>query len=357
MDERVDVSVVISTYNRCALLPAALAGALSQRAADITYEVLVVDNNSTDATPRTVESFMSRAPRLRYLFEPRQGVSHGRNTGISQAKGAIIAFTDDDVVVSPDWVAQIKRALDEHPEVDFVGGKVLPRWPAKPPAWLTREHWSPLAITDFGDSPFYVNSGRPLCLVCASLAFRREVFEEVGLFSPDFLRCQDHELQVRLWQAKRQGMYVPDIAATANVQAERMTKAYHRRWYVTHGKFCAQMRLRSITDLSDGERIVSELPNLVTLFGTPAFLCREVIRECLHWSSAALRLNEARTFFHENRVRDLLAYIVANYRQHAASRKHSHLGEVRAFTKALWRRKSRVARDRNLRSRKKITWA
>src|ERR1700747_2087825 len=93
-----DVSIVISTYNRCGLLEGALRSLLSQTPADLAYEILVVDNNSTDQTRPLVEALARQnQEKLKYLFEPKQGLSYGRNTGIVAAKASITVFTDDDV--------------------------------------------------------------------------------------------------------------------------------------------------------------------------------------------------------------------------------------------------------------------
>ena len=138
VDARCDVSVVLSTYNRADRLPSALDALLSQ-SAGAAYEVIVVDNNSTDATRTVIEQAAARSDgRLRYVFEPRQGLSHGRNAGIAAARSPIIAFSDDDVRVAPDWIAQLKRTFDAHPEIDYVGGRVLPHWLAPPPRWLRK---------------------------------------------------------------------------------------------------------------------------------------------------------------------------------------------------------------------------
>ena len=335
---KVDVSVVISTYNRGELLTQALESVLAQKSDGVAYEVIVVDNNSSDGTRQIIESFAARGhANLRYVFEGRQGIPYGRNAGIVNARAPIIAFADDDVRVKPDWVASIKRALDEHPEVDYVGGKVLPQWKCEPPAWLTRDHWAPLALLDRGDTPVYVNAQYPVCLITANLSFRREVYERVGLFAPDFLRCQDHELQLRLWRAGRQGMYVPGIVVTADVQPERLTKTYHRRWHRAHGKYCAMMRLKERTD-RDG-RLAGERADMVTLFDVPAFVYRELMTDIGRWLVAVARGSESLSFRRANEVRHLISYIGNRYEKTAAEGGHSHLSEVSAFAGALLRKK------------------
>src|ERR1700751_3257091 len=119
----------------------------SQTPRDLNFEILVVDNNSSDHTRPLVQSLAAQNPeKLKYLFEPKQGLSYGRNTGIVAAKASIIAFTDDDVRVAADWVHRIKSGFDANPDIDFLGGKVVPRWPTEPPCWLTRANWSPLAL-------------------------------------------------------------------------------------------------------------------------------------------------------------------------------------------------------------------
>jgi len=109
----VDVSVVISTYNRCTVLARALQALLRQQANEMSYEILVIDNNSSDQTRDLVQGLITKYPeKLRYIFEPQQGLSYARNTGIANARAPIIAFTDDDVCVASDWIAQIKACLE-----------------------------------------------------------------------------------------------------------------------------------------------------------------------------------------------------------------------------------------------------
>jgi len=110
---RVDATVLVATYNRGHLLPGTLAALESQLVPDdLTWEILVVDNNSRDRTREAVASFAGAANvPVRYVLESQQGLSHARNRGVREAHGAVIAFTDDDVLPAPDWLASIAKAF------------------------------------------------------------------------------------------------------------------------------------------------------------------------------------------------------------------------------------------------------
>ena len=125
---QLDISVVVPTHNRVAGLSRLLDRLADQDADGIRSEVVVVDNNSTDDTRAVVERAIARdaGRRLRYVFEPRQGVSYARNTGIERTTAPLIAFLDDDGIPGPDWVRGMKRAFEQHSEADCIGGRVEP---------------------------------------------------------------------------------------------------------------------------------------------------------------------------------------------------------------------------------------
>ena len=300
-----DVSVVLSTYNRSSLLAPALQALLAQSTAAPNYEVLVVNNNSSDGTAELVQSLVACNPgKLRYLFEEKQGLAYGRNAGIAASHAPIIAFTDDDVRVSPDWVEQIKREFDANPNVDFLGGKVLPCWVSPPAPWLTREHWAPLALLDYGDQSFYVDAAKRLCLIGANFAFRRRVFDELGMFKTDFQRVkdgigslEDHEMLLRLWHANRKGLYFPHIIVTAEIESERLQKSYHRRWHVGHGRFYAALCDEEI-ERSDIGRIC----------GVPAHFYRQALHAGLGWIASSLGNRPDEAFSQELRLRYFVGF-------------------------------------------------
>jgi glycosyltransferase involved in cell wall biosynthesis len=340
------ISIVVSTYNRCEQLRHALAALLEQSTVDLICELIVVDNNSTDATRSVIESFLqSGGTHLQHLFEPRQGLSYGRNTGIARARAPLIAFTDDDVRPARDWAVRIKRCFDEHPEVDFIGGKVLPRWRVQPPAWLTPDHWSPLALVDYGDQLFVVDPQRPFCLVGANLAFRREVFDRLGTFSPDLQRvkdgigsAEDYDMHLRVWNAGGKGLYAPDVVVTSDVEPDRVTKSYHRKWYAGHGGFSARMRLKEVMSSPEG-CLIPECTEASRLFGVPGFVYVELFGSLARWAQAALRRQESGAFYHENRVRHGVYYICECYRQNRTESGHSTVAEVARFIRTVVRKR------------------
>jgi glycosyltransferase involved in cell wall biosynthesis len=337
-----DVSVVVSTYNRAGRLPAALEALLAQEGG-VPYEIVVVDNNSTDGTRDVVAAIASRAGgRIRYAFEPRQGLSYGRNTGITLARAPIIALSDDDVRVAADWVLRLKRTFDAHPEIDYVGGRVLPEWLEPPPRWLTTAHWAPLALQDYGAEPWITGRERAVCLVGANLAFRRRVFDTVGLFAPALGRIkdgigstEDHDMQLRVWRAGLYGLYAPAVVVAADVTPDRMSKGYHRRWHRGHGMHCGMMRLRELVPADLGP--MSEPKDIVTLFGSPAFVYADLLRNGLRWVQAVYSRKDP--LFYANQLRHVWSYIRTRQRLFANETHRGIAAELVAFARAYARKK------------------
>lgn len=333
MDQTPDISVVVSTYNRAGRLGGALERLLEQ--GGMHYEVIVVDNNSTDGTREVIESYVALSGgRLRYVFEGQQGVSHGRNAGVAMARAPLIAFTDDDMRMADDWLFKVKQAFDAHTELDYVGGKVLPLWLAPCPAWLTPRHWSPIALLDYGPEPLVLDDARRQTLVTANFAVRRDAFESVGGFSPltqrttnDVCSTEDSELQLRMWRSGIRGMYFPDIVGWAQVPLQRLTKDYHRRWHRRHGRCMALMRDEQFEESEAGR-----------LFDIPAHLFRQMANSFGGWADSWLKRDEPETFWHETRVRFFLGFIEQRYRDHRAGGGGGVLHELTDFARAIMAR-------------------
>jgi glucosyl-dolichyl phosphate glucuronosyltransferase len=236
------LSVVVASYDRARLLADTLEALGAQEVAGaFAWEIVVIDNNSRDATAQVVDSFAARSNvPVRRVLEPMQGLSHARNRGVREARGAILAFCDDDVLPAADWVAQVAAAIERW-KADGVGGRILPRFegPVAPPGWLTenRRLMRQLALMDW-------EGGRLLALPLepnpqvwgANMAFRREVFARVGDFDPRLgvsggrlFRGEEADLIER---ALRLGLTIAyDSALTVfhRIGPDRMRKAYFRR--------------------------------------------------------------------------------------------------------------------------------
>ena len=312
------LSVVMSTFNRGELLTDAVSSVLAQQA-DVRFELIIVDNNSTDTTREVVERFALTDRRVRYHYESRQGLSFARNAGIAAARAPLVAFTDDDVRVEPDWGSAILRAFHEHPEAQMVGGRVLPLWPAQPPAWLTREHWAPLALVDQGETTIEITADHAICLVGANLACRREVFDAVGLFETDLQRVkdgigslEDHEFLLRVLRTGRTALYDPRIVVHAEIQPDRLSRHYHRRWHTGHGHFHALLRSEAVERSGRG-----------TLFGVPAHLYRQAAADVIGWARTLAGGDAARAFQHEAGLRFFSGFFRTRSREILEGRRRS----------------------------------
>jgi glycosyltransferase involved in cell wall biosynthesis len=272
------------------------------------------------------------------VFEAQQGLSHARNAGIREARAPFIAFTDDDVRAEADWIAATVRAFHEHPEADVVGGRVLPIWPSAPPAWLTRDHWAPLALVDHGDAPIAITSRHSIGVVGANMAFRRGVFDDVGLFAADFQRVkdgigslEDHDFLLRVLRTGRQGVYDPRIVVHAEIQPNRLERAYHRRWHTGHGHFHALLRSEQM-----------EATNRGRLFGVPAPLYRQALGDLAGWARARMTGDPATVFHHELRLRFFLGFFQTRRRDAAAMNGSSMFASIMRAARGLDRRWQRA---------------
>jgi GT2 family glycosyltransferase len=275
-------SIVIATYNRAADLRGTLDSLAALRP-DGEWEVVVVDNNSTDETRSVVESAARGFPApLRYVFEQEQGRSPALNAGIHVAAGSIIVTTDDDVRVEPDWLTHAGAAL-RRLDCDYVGGRVQPIWGAPPPAWLANggKYWAVIALLDYGPEPIEFGAQVPLGV---NMAFRRSAFERAGLLDPQtgrkagtLLGQEIREWCIRARAAGVRGFYAPELCLRHIIPASRLNKAYFRRWFYWRGVSRAMLYERSGLDMEAPERTALDFRDVPHVFGVPRYLYRKAL--------------------------------------------------------------------------------
>jgi glycosyltransferase involved in cell wall biosynthesis len=240
-----NVSLVICTYNRCAMLLKTLESvAASEMPPSVDWEVVVVDNNSVDQTRAAVEEFAARHPGcFRYVFETKQGLSNARNAGILAARGEVVAFTDDDVIVDAAWLQNLTRCLFDGAWAGS-GGRVLPLQSVVLPRWLSLDGPYALggvvaALFDEGQEPKKLRESP----YGANMAFRKEVFERHGYFRPDLGRRpgslisnEDTEFGKRLTAAGERLSYQPSAIVYHPILEERLNKKYVLDWFFHYGR-------------------------------------------------------------------------------------------------------------------------
>ena len=298
-------SVVIATYNRAGELRRTLQSLHGLRTTS-GWEIVVVDNNSTDETAAVVREAAATSPApLRYVHEQLQGRSAALNAGIAAAHGQIIVTTDDDVRVEQDWLEQAGAALDTL-QCDYVGGRVLPLWGGPRPGWLSDRsgpHWAVIALLDYGSAPFELTTRMPLGV---NMAFRREAFEVAGGWDPRVGRKAGTLLgqEVREWciRARARGVrgyYAPGLVVQHLIPADRLNKRYFRRWFYWRGISRALLFQQQGLDMESPQETRHDFTRVPRIAGTPRYLFRVALRHAGAALKAVWRGRRVEAFEHE----------------------------------------------------------
>ncbi|MFO0804945.1 MAG: glycosyltransferase [Gemmataceae bacterium] len=234
------ITVAICTWNRAKLLEQTLARLAETTAAgDVPWELIVVNNNCTDETDAVIAKHAGTLPLVR-LFEPKPGLSNARNCATAAARGEVIVWTDDDVLVEPGWLAAYAAAAARWPEAVFFGGRITPWYEREPPDWIARHlkrFEGMLVVRDLGTDERRLQPGE--YPYGANMAFRTAALRGLQ-FNPALgktkdvcLLAEETELFRRFDAEGRYGVWVPSASVRHYVTAARLTRAY--AWSYFHG--------------------------------------------------------------------------------------------------------------------------
>lgn len=295
------ISVVICTYNNAASLHRTLASVAAVRIPPgVECEVCLVNNNSSDNTAAVCDAFGTSAPwPFRYFFESKQGLSHARNRGITEAAGRFIVFTDDDVVVPADWIEHYVRGINEGAAAVF--GRILPEWEGPAPDFYCNDMRPAYALLDYGPQRFTVTD-RSLEFFGANFGVARSLLQEVGGFNAKLGRTGGHlfvgeerELFLSLMDRKAKILYDPAIFVMHVIAEKRKHKAYLRKYYL---------------DIATSLVYMADLRRQRSLLGIPLYKLRELVVFYLLLIPRAvvnlLALNGAQMFMLELRTRTII---------------------------------------------------
>jgi glycosyltransferase involved in cell wall biosynthesis len=248
-----DLTLLICTRDRACLLERALERVAAQAVPPATrWEVLVVDNHSTDWTREVVGRFARdpRIPCLRYLRERRQGAGFARRHGLRESRGRLVGFVDDDCLLGPGWAAQALRFADEHPRAGAFGGRNALLWESTP-SRVAELYGESLARQDLGDEPRRLPRTGRTCLAGAGLVLRREAVLASGWVESGVLRGrrgdgrgagEDAEVILRVRHAGWEIWYTPWLRLSHVIPEHRTTLPYLRRLHRGFGQAEAFLR-------------------------------------------------------------------------------------------------------------------
>jgi glucosyl-dolichyl phosphate glucuronosyltransferase len=253
------VTAIVCTRNRAERLEACIRSLLCQSLGRDHYEILVVDNASTDHTPRLCATYESE-PGFRWIREPAVGLSHARNTGWRQAKGKYLGYIDDDAEADRGWIEAALRCFETvTPPPAWVGGPIDLAWDAARPSWLTAALHGPLGEVDWGENPLFLTAD---ChLGGGNSFFPRSVLEKAGGFDTRLgrqgaclLSGEETELAWRLTDQGGLLYYHPRVRIRHHVEPDRLkTGWFYRRYY--WGGYTDALMMRTLRGSGHDRRI------------------------------------------------------------------------------------------------------
>jgi glycosyltransferase involved in cell wall biosynthesis len=244
------ISVVLCTRDRADLLDKAMASVVTQDFPKEAYEIIVVDNGSSDHTAAVAKAYAAQA-NVRYVREERVGLCIARNTGWQAAHASYVVLIDDDAIARPGWLTAIADAFLHSPgTVGVIGGRVDPIWISPRPSWLADEIASALTIVDWGPDQKFITDLRREWLVGANMAAPKAVIAKVGGFHPwldrvgtNLLSSGDVHLQMEILRHGYQCLYVPNMAIEHPAPPSRLSQSWFTKRFYYQGMSDAVMQI------------------------------------------------------------------------------------------------------------------
>lgn len=284
VDPTVDLSVLIATRDRAASLSRTLAALQRQELHGLTWELIVIDNGSTDDTPAVLAEAGSTLP-LVVLEETEPGKNRALNRALDSARGKLLVFTDDDVLPDREWLAALHAAAARWPEDSVFGGRIDPRFPPATPAWLTRADFKHAAWAfarycpridegPTGHPPFGPNMA-----VRARIMRENRFSEAMGPRGRDYAMGSETELLLRLFRQGEQFVFVPAARLQHVVRTEQLDK---------------RSLVRRVRRLGRGDARLHPEVGSLPIFGLPLALWLRTVQAVARWLATRARPRPAR---------------------------------------------------------------
>ena len=231
------VSVVICSYNRAAYISGALDSLYQQTASKNNFEVIVVDNNSTDGTEQVVSKWRSENPEgyFHYSTETNQGASYARNTGAKLAKGQWLCFMDDDAIATPSYIENIIKHIHAKPEAIGFGGRIIPKYIPSEPKWMSYYVSSLVGNFEYAPTACAFENGK--YPIESNMIVKKDIYDSIGGFNTALpgvvgtLRIggEGKELFYKILALGHTIYYDPSICVHHVVEVKKLTSEYMYR--------------------------------------------------------------------------------------------------------------------------------
>lgn len=226
------ISFIICTYNREKYIYECLSR-LANNTAKEGWEIVLVNNNSTDNTAAECERFVKeyKPTNYRYVVEMQQGLSYARNRGIQEAKGDWYVFLDDDAMAETDYIANLQAHLRQHPEAGAFGGQIEPFFEGETPDWLNPWAMGFVSAIDLGkDVKLFPKNAYP---IGANMGIKKSTIDAVGVFNTTLGRSgnnlmggEEKDIFNRVRHAGIPILYFPDIQVQHCIPPKRTTNEF-----------------------------------------------------------------------------------------------------------------------------------
>ena len=219
---KLNISVVICTYNRDKFIGEALESLTNQSLPSDNFEIIIVNNNSTDNTENICKNFITKNPGLdiKYVIESNQGLSFARNRGIAESKYDIITYIDDDAYAKPDFLELIFNYFNQHPQTAGIGGKVTPRYEIEEPVWMNKYLYGFVTKVDLGNTVRLLKK-KEYPAGC-NMTYRKDLLEKVGGFNNKLKwRADDKYINFQIKEISDQIIYLPNLEVEHTIDAYR----------------------------------------------------------------------------------------------------------------------------------------
>lgn len=267
------ISAIICTYNREKYLDQLLKSIEKQSISPKNFEVVIVNNNSTDNTEPLCLAFIERNTHIpvKYVIEKEQGLSHARNRGIAESSGEFVTFLDDDAILTKSFLKVVYDYFVNNADVDCIGGRIFLQYEDKQPGWVSKYMAEMFGYFDMGETIKDFSSRQfPRG---SNMSFRKAVFDKVGNFNTSLgrrgegmLGSEEKELFFRMHRMGFRSVYLPNALV------------YH---YVPNSRLEMTQVIKQVQGIGCSEAIMAKQSGTSGIIGL-------VVRECFKWAASAI---------------------------------------------------------------------